>query len=97
MRWMMVILVIAIAGMTAQGQTETPTPTATPTITNTPTPEPYVYATLPAPTEGANGQMSRFDFVATAGDVHIANLLTLILLSQWGFFLFDFFFTGRRR
>jgi len=96
MRAWLAVFLLTVGITTAQAQTETPTPTMTPTVTATPTNEPYVYATLPAPTEGATGQMSRFDYVASAGDVYIASLLTVILLSMWGFFLFWVFF-GRNR
>jgi len=65
------------------------TPTNTPTITNTPTPEPWVYITV------TSGQLTRFDYVATASDVHIANLLALIFFSVWGFFLFTVFVLAR--
>jgi len=47
----------------------------------TPTPNEFIYATL------TGGQMSRFDYSATASDVHIANLLTALLVSVWGMFL----------
>jgi hypothetical protein len=61
--------------------TNTPTETHTPTATLTPTAEPWAYITL------TSGQMTRFDYVATASDVHISNLLLLIFVSVWGFFL----------
>lgn len=51
----------------------------------TATPDIYVFATVEA------GQMTRFDYVATAGSVHIASLLTLLLLSLWAMFLFAVF------
>ncbi|MDX2137938.1 MAG: tail fiber protein [Chloroflexota bacterium] len=38
-------------------------------------------------------QTVAFDFTTTAGDVHIANLLTLGILSSWGFFFFNIFAT----
>jgi hypothetical protein len=59
----------------------TATPTNTPTETLTPTAEPWAYITL------TSGQLTRFDYVATASDVHISNLLLLIFVSVWGFFL----------
>jgi hypothetical protein len=82
-------LMVLLAG-TSAAQTETPVPTAThtPTPTLTPTPAPYVYATIQPEATDEPGVMTRFDYTATAGDVHIANLLTAILLSLWAFFLF---------
>lgn len=95
MRLIVVVALLLIVSFTASAQTETPTPTltptetATPTPTHTPTPEPWVYATLePETTDEPNGQMTRFDYVVSAADVHIANLLTFQLLSEWAFFLF---------
>lgn len=41
-----------------------------------------IYATL------VDGQVTRFEYSATASDVHIANLIMLILFSVWGMFLF---------
>lgn len=61
------------------------TPTDTPTETFTPTAEPWAYITV------TSGQLTRFDYIATAADVHIADLLTLIFVSVWGFFLFAVF------
>jgi hypothetical protein len=55
--------------------------TETPTVSTSP----YVFATVAA------GQMTRFDYVATAGSVHIANLLTLLFVSLWAMFLFAVF------
>lgn len=58
----------------------------------TPTPNEFIYATL------TGGQMSRFDYSATASDVHIANLLTALLVSAWGmFFTGVFVFLKRNR
>jgi hypothetical protein len=65
----------------------TPTPTSTPTPTPTPTDEPYVYATAIPGTGTPMGQMTRFDYTVNAGDVHISNLLTILLFSLWAFFL----------
>lgn len=83
-----VIIIVVIVASVTSAQTETPTPTSTPTETPTPTPEPFVYATIAPEVTDQPGQMTRFDYVATAGEVHIANLLTAILLSGWGMFLF---------
>ena len=86
---MLMIMIVAIAGQTgAQTETPTSTPTPTPTITPTPTPETGIYATIAAPDGTPVGISSRFDIVATAGDVHIANVLTAIFLSMWAFFIY---------
>lgn len=73
--------------------TSTPQPTWTlaPSITPQPTATPNagaggpdaasVYATLDS------GQVTRFDYVATAGSVHIANLAAAIFFSIWAMFL----------
>lgn len=79
------VIVAILLGLVGHVQAQTETPTPMPTYTSTPTltPEPYIYATLlPEATDEA-GQMTRFDYVATAGDVHIANLLTAQLFSVW--------------
>jgi hypothetical protein len=83
-----VLLVLACGVASAQTETPTPTPSETPTPTSTPTPEPYVYATVAPEVTDEPGQMTRFDYVATAGDVQIANLLTWLLYSFWAQFLF---------
>jgi hypothetical protein len=49
----------------------------------TATPDPLsesIYATL------TGGQVTRFDYSATAAEVHIANLLTALLVSIWSMF-----------
>lgn len=98
MRWMILgLLVVMVSGMTfAQTETPIPTETETATPTNTPTPEPFVYATIAPETTDEPGQMTRFDYVATAGDVHVANLLTIQLFSLWAMFLFGVFVLWRR-
>lgn len=58
--------------------------TETPTVSSE-----YVFATVEA------GQMTRFDYVATAGSVHIANLLTLLFFSMWAMFFFGVFVVRR--
>ncbi len=85
---------IPVPHVVAQVDTDTPTPTETATATETPTPtstptsEPYIYATT-VPLEGTpDGQMTRFEYTATAGDIQIANLLTWLLYSFWALFLF---------
>lgn len=95
-----VVVLLMLGTFAASAQTETPTPTETATPTPTETPAPYVYATVP-PSDGTPpGQMTRFDYVTTAGDVHIANLLTIDVISSWGQFLFTVVFLSglaRRR
>jgi hypothetical protein len=76
---------------TAPSSTPQPTWTLAPSITPQPTATPMtggggsdpasVYATV------ESGQMTRFDYVATAGSVHIANLLTALFFSIWAMFL----------
>ena len=44
-----------------------------------------IYATL------TGGQVTRFDYAANADDVHIANLLTALLVSIWSMFFFVLF------
>jgi hypothetical protein len=96
MRWWVSVCIVFLVVFTSSAQTETPTPTATATLT----PAPYVFATI-APSDGTPpGQLTRFDYVSTAGDVHIANLLTLDVISGWGQFLFSVIFItalARRR
>jgi hypothetical protein len=77
--------------------TNTPTETNTPTATYTPTPEPRSCATM-APGAGTpTGQLACFEYTATAGDVHIGNVLSLINYSVWAFFLFAVFLWRRRK
>ena len=85
-----VLTVMLFTADIANAQTDTPVPTETftPTPTLTPTPEPYVHMTVIPPDGTPDGQMTRFDYTATAGDVHIANLLTFLLYSFWAMFLF---------
>lgn len=100
MRWMILLLIVLVTTLPTLAQTETPVPTETetPTATSTPTVEPYVYMTLPPPEGTTVGIMSRFEYTASAGDVQIANLLTMQLLSTWGMFLFAVLvLTGRRK
>lgn len=78
--------------------TATPQPTSTPAFTATPQPTSTpmataidigVYATL------TDGQVTRFEYSATAASVHIANLLTLLFLSMWAFFFIGVFIVSR--
>lgn len=99
MRWLLVFCILFGVAMSAAAQTDTPTPDPTPT--ETATPEPYVYATILPPDGTPPGQLTRFDYVATAGDVQISTLLTIDVLSDWGQFLFTVVFltalTRRRK
>lgn len=99
MRWMIVVLLVVMVSGLSFAQTDTPVPTATETATptNTPTPEPFVYATIAPQTTDEPGQMTRFDYVATAGDVHVSNILTIQLFSMWAMFLFGVFVLSRRK
>jgi len=83
MRYLLLCLFF-VSGIVS-AQTETPTPTFTIPIS------PYIFATV------ETGQATRFDYVITAGSVHIANLLTLIFASLWGMFLFAVFVYVKRR
>jgi hypothetical protein len=89
---MLLIVGLCLCAVSISAQsTETPIPTITltPTPTNTPTPEPFVYATIaPESTDQIEGQMTRFDYTVSVGETHIANLLTMLLYSVWGIFLF---------
>lgn len=76
-RYLVSLLMLALTGVVS-AQTETPTPVLSVS-------GPYVFATL------TGGQMSRFDYVASAGSVHISNLLTALLFSLWGMFLLTVF------
>lgn len=97
MRWMMFVLLIVMVSGMSFAQTETPIPTETALPTATPTDEPYSYATIVPEATGEPGQMTRFDYVVTAADVHIANLLTMQVLSMWAMFLFAVFVFSRRK
>lgn len=83
MRWIVAFITLVLLATVAAAQTETPTPTPTPTDT----PAPVVQFTLPAP-ESTPGQAAAFEYTATVGELHIANLLTALLFSVWGMFLF---------
>lgn len=86
-RILIVLLMMGIQCAVAQAQ-ETPTPTPTETPTLTPTPEPWIYATLSPPAEGESGQMTRFDYTYTAGDVMVSSILLFLAFSLWGMFIF---------
>lgn len=64
----------------------TPQPTATPMLGGGGGSDPAsVYATV------ETGQITRFDYVATAGNVHIANLLAALFFSAWAMFFVGIF------
>lgn len=72
------------------GPSPTPAPSSTPAPTTTPMS--LIWALDPAKSYGdANGQITSVEYTASAADVHIANLLTFLVLSVWGFFLFGVF------
>ncbi|MCU0463211.1 MAG: hypothetical protein MUF38_01435 [Anaerolineae bacterium] len=82
MRWLVLMVVAMVLAVPSAAQTPTPIPTETLS--------PYaasVFSTL-APETGGDGQLMRFDYVTSAADVHIANLLTWMLFSGWGIFLY---------
>lgn len=91
MRLIVVLSLIFITSVSSMAQTATPTPTPTQT------PSPYVYSTLQPEISGGDGQTMRFDYVVSASDVHIANLLTWLLISVWSMFLYWFAQDLRRR
>jgi hypothetical protein len=47
----------------------------------TSTPPPVIHATM------ESGQQTRFDYIVRAGQVHISNLLSLLIFTVWAFFL----------
>ena len=82
--------------------TTTPQPTPTPQPTSTPQPSPTAMSVIVAidpqrSYSSESGQITAFDYIASAGDVHIANLLTAIFISQWGMFVFACFVLVRFR
>ena len=81
MKRAIVLLLMLLLSAAAHAQTDTPTVSTSPSI----------FATVEA------GQMTRFDYIVTAGSVHTANLLTLILFSVWGMFFFGVFVYLRMR
>ena len=87
MRKVTVLLAILVFSCAAQAQTPTTLSTETPTIAPTVS-EPSIFMTIVGIDGTPEGQMTRFDYTATAGDVHIANLLTLQLFSLWAGFVF---------
>jgi hypothetical protein len=78
------LIVLLMAVSTARAQTETPTIMPP----QTETPAPYSYSTLPPQQGTPPGVMTRFDYTVSVGETHIANLLTWLLYSLWGMFLF---------
>lgn len=72
------------------GPSPTPAPTSTPAPTTTPIT--LIWALDPAKSYGdVNGQITSVEYTASAADVHIANLLTFLVVSVWGFFIFAVF------
>lgn len=76
-----VLALMLVMGLAGVAAAQTPTPTLSYDAS--------IYATV------VGGQVTRFDYVTTAQDVQIANLLTLLLVSVWGFFLVFVFVYGR--
>jgi hypothetical protein len=75
------VILVALVFMAASVSAQTATPGA----------EAAIYATL------TGGQLTRFEYSATASDVQIANLLMLIFLSVWAFFLTGVFVLVRNK
>jgi hypothetical protein len=76
--------------------TTTPQPTPTPQPTSTPIS--VIWSIDPQRSySSASGQITAFDYSASAGDVHIANLLTMLVVSVWGMFVFACFVLVRFR
>lgn len=76
--------------------TTTPQPTPTPQPTSTPMS--VVVAIDPQRSYSSeSGQITAFDYIASAGDVHIANLLTMLIFSVWGMFILVMFVLVRFR
>lgn len=73
--------------------TTTPQPTPTPQPTATPYTLPgAIWAIDPARQYGSiNGQITSMEYSATAADIQVANLLTFLVFSVWGFFFFSIF------
>ena len=70
--------------------TTTPQPTPTPQPSSTPIS--VIWSIDPQKSYSSiNGQITAFDYSATAADTHISNLLTLLVISVWGFFFFSVF------
>ena len=80
-----VILMIAMLVNGAAAQTETPTPVLSISTS------PYIFVTT------VSGQTTRFDYIATAGDVYIANLIALLFFSIWAMFFFGLFVLWKYR
>ncbi len=81
-RLIALLLCLVLSAAAVSAQTETPEPTATYT------PAPHVYVTIPPLELTPMGQVARFDYVVSAGDVYTTDLLTAILFSLWGMFIF---------
>ncbi len=82
--------------------TTTPQPTPTPQPTSTPQPSPTAMSVIVAidpqrSYSSDSGQITAFDYSASAGDVHISNLLSALLFSVWGMFVFAVFVLVRFR
>ena len=76
MRWWVSVCIVFLVVFTSSAQTETPTPTATATLT----PAPYVFATI-APIDGTPpGQLTRFDYVSTAGALIVFQTVMFVFI-----------------
>lgn len=90
MRILLLVILIGIITGVVSAQTETPTP-----VLSIPVSE-FVFITM-VPYEGTpEGQMTRIDYVVTAGDALIGLLVLFIVISLWGFFFVYVFLRHRR-
>lgn len=88
--WWLILMLLLMSSFSVFGQeTATPTPTVTPSATPTATPEPYAYQTIISPNATpVQGQLTRFDYVVSVGDVMVAFLLLALLVSGWSMFVY---------
>jgi hypothetical protein len=81
------LLVLWLGLMVTFASAQTPTPTTTPTATPTPT---ITYNLEPSIYQQIGSQNTRFDYIATAGDVSISSQITLVIMSVWVMFILFF-------
>lgn len=81
----------------ASTTTPQPTPTPQPTATPYTLPESMIMIDPARSYSSVNGQIVAVGYEATAADIHIANLLMLLIFSAWGFFFFGVFVLVRYR
>jgi hypothetical protein len=96
MRIVVIALALLMVVGVAAAQTETFTPTPTATATATASPAPWVEVTIVPPGGTPPGQVVRYEYTLSAGETHIANLLTWLLFSLWGMFLYTVIFKAKK-